>query len=166
MLFYHIISFQRYVIKAKIKLITAFPLLSRSFITWRAGIFWGRRLIYGDVAGVSSRFEKLRLKSSGRGGCSNCGSGFAGFMSPHHIDLPACQHSKNCHLTESGRGRTQRWTGGCSLSSWSSWSSSWPWSWIMIMVITMRRMGLTLITIMISPMIVDPCWPKDGNEQR
>ena len=20
--------------------------------------------------------------------CSNCGSGFAGFMSPHHIDLP------------------------------------------------------------------------------
>ena len=37
---------------------------------------------------------------------------------------------------------------------------------IMIMVITMRRMGLTLITIMISPMIVDPCWPKDGNEQR
>ena len=36
--------------------------------------------------------------------CSNCGSGFAGFMSPHHIDLPSREESKNCHLTKSWRG--------------------------------------------------------------
>ena len=37
--------------------------------------------------------------------CSNCGSGFAGFMSPHHIDLPSREESKNCHLTKSRRGK-------------------------------------------------------------
>ena len=84
-------------------------------------------------------------------------------MSPHHIDLPLASPAQELPFD---RERAEREKVNWGLLIIKLIIMIIRLTMIMIMVITMRRMGLTLITIMISPMIVDPCWPKDGNEQR
>ena len=85
-------------------------------------------------------------------------------MSPHHIDLPGCQCRQELPFDRERERAHSEVNWGLLIIKLIIMIIKL--TMIMIMVITMRRMGLTLITIMISPMIVDPCWPKDGNEQR